>query len=56
MQHESEIPQTKAESPAFVWGAVNLRTYIHMLPDSHERAMRAIDGRLFKLRPISHAT
>lgn len=27
-----------------------LRTYIHMLPDSHERAIRAIDVRLFRPR------
>ncbi|WP_370072262.1 tyrosine-type recombinase/integrase [Streptacidiphilus sp. MAP5-3] len=33
-----------------------LRTYIHMLPDSHERAIRAIDGRLFRPRAVSHAT
>lgn len=33
-----------------------LRTYIHMLPDSHERAIRAIDGRLFRLRAVADAT
>ena len=30
-----------------------LRTYIHMLPDSHERAINAIDGRLFRPRSAS---
>jgi integrase len=29
-----------------------LRTYIHMLPDSHERAINAIDGRHFRPRAI----
>jgi integrase len=30
-----------------------LRLYAHMLPSSHERARRAIDGRLFQLRAVS---
>jgi integrase len=30
-----------------------LRTYIHMLPDSHERAIRTIDVRLFRPRSIA---
>ena len=29
-----------------------LRTYIHMLPDSHERAIKAIDGRHFRPRAV----
>jgi integrase len=29
-----------------------LRTYIHMLPDSHERAINAIDGRHFRPRAL----
>jgi len=33
-----------------------LRTYIHLLPDSHERAKRAIDGRRLRLRAVSDAT
>jgi hypothetical protein len=32
-----------------------LRTYIHMLPDSHERAIRSIDARLFRPRAVAAA-
>lgn len=30
-----------------------LRLYVHMLPTAHERARRAVDGRLFRLRAVS---
>ncbi len=33
-----------------------LRTYIHMLPDSHERAIKAIDARHFRPRLVSAPT
>jgi len=36
--------------------AFTLRTYIHMLPGSHARAIEAIDGRLFRARQESHRT
>jgi hypothetical protein len=30
-----------------------LKLYVHMLPDSHERARRMIDERLFRPRAVS---
>lgn len=33
-----------------------LRTYIHMLPDSHERAIKAIDARMARSRHDVRAT